>query len=162
MNKSSVQEVSKFQPAGKVKVVKGSILSPENAGLRFVLSFTNTLGKTDGNPLYPVFDKKWKKVKEEAKGWFATKTGAYKLGATNTTAVQSDTWVIHMLCQDDTLKVDATALTECLKKVAASAKYEKASVHVSSLLLNLVPEMSQLLNDHLVKAGVSVLYYEEP
>lgn len=155
------ETVNLFKVQGRVKVIKGTILAPENAGLRFVLSVNNMSGKADGNPLYPVFDKKWKKVKEEARGWYATKTGAYKLGATHTTAVQSDTWVIHMLCQDDQLKTDVTALGECLKKVCDSAKYEKATVHVSTLLTNAVPELSDLLNKHLVSNGVSVYYYEE-
>jgi hypothetical protein len=153
--------MNKFQPQGKTKLIKGSILSPENAGLRFVLSVNNTQGKVEGNPLLPLFDKKWKQVRAETKGWFATKTGAYKLGATMTTAVQSDTWVIHMLCQGDDLKVDAKGLEDCLKKVCASAKYEKATVHVSTVLTDAVPELNGLLSKHLVEEGVSVYYYEE-
>src|SRR5271166_2694234 len=132
MNENENKEKNKFQVKGRTKVIQGSILAPENAGLRFVLSITNTAGKAE-NPLYPIFEKKWKKVREEARGWFATKTGAYKLGAINTTAVQSDTWVIHMLCQNDDVQTDNKALADCLKKVAASAKYEKATVHVSTV-----------------------------
>jgi len=153
--------MNKFQPQGKTKLIKGSILSPENAGLRFVLSINNTQGKVDGNPLLPLFDKKWKQVRAETKGWFATKTGAYKLGATHVTAVQSDTWVIHMLCQGDDLTVDAKGLEECLKKVSASAKYEKATVHVSTILTDAIPELASLLNTHLVDNGVSVYFYTE-
>lgn len=150
-----------FQPQGKVKLIKASILAPENAGLRFVLSFTNTAGKPE-SPLYPLFEKKWKKVREEARGWYTNKTGAYKLGATNTTAVQSDTWVIHLLCQNDDLETDLKGLEDCLKKVCASAKYEKATVHVSTLLTDAVPELEGLLTTALVEQGVSVYYYQEP
>lgn len=153
--------MNKFQSAGRVKMIKGSILNPENAGLRFVLSINNMSGKPDNHPLYSLFEKKWKKVKEDAKGWYATKTGAYKLGAINVTAVQSDTWVIHMLCQDDKLQTDLKALDDCLKKVTDSAKYEKASVHVSNLLVQAVPELTNMLTSHLVNNGVSVSYYEE-
>lgn len=153
--------MNKFQPQGKIKLIKGTILAPENAGLRFVLSVNNLAGKTDDNPLYPVFEKKWKKVKEEAKGWYATKTGAYKLGAINTTAVQSDTWVIHMLCQDESLQTKTTALEDCLKQVCDKAKYEKASVHVSSVLLNAMPGLQDLLIKHLTTQGVNLLIYSE-
>ncbi len=153
--------INRFKQLGKTKVVKGSILTPENAGLRFILSVNNLVGKPDGNPLLPILDKKWKKVREETKGWFANKTGAYKLGAINTTAVQSDTWVIHMLCQDDKLAVDTAALEDCLKKVAASAKYEKASCHVSTVLTEKIPGLTKLLTKHLLEDGVSVYYYEE-
>lgn len=155
------QEKNRFQVQGKVKLIKGSILTPENAGLRFVLNINNMLGKAE-SPLYPLFDKKWKKVREEARGWYTNKTGAYKLGAVNTTAVQSDVWVIHMLCQDEELKVDVAAVAECLKKVAASAKYEKATVHVSTLLADVIPTLQELLNTQLVEQGVSVYYYQEP
>lgn len=153
--------VKKFQNPGKFRTIKGTILAPENAGLRFVLSVNNMAGKHDNHPLYSLFDKKWKKVKEEAKGWYATKTGAYKLGATNVTAVQSDTWVIHMLCQNENQQTDVKALEDCLKKVSESAKYEKASVHVSSLLTKAIPELLPLINTHLVQNGLNVSLYDE-
>jgi hypothetical protein len=153
--------MNRFQPQGKTKVIKGSILAPENAGLRFVLSINNLAGRTDNHPLYPVFEKKWKKVKEEARGWYATKTGAYKLGAVNTTAVQSDTWVIHLLAQNEEQQTDVAALEKCLKEVCKMAKYERATVHVSSLLTDAVPEITGLLKTELVEQGVSVYFYEE-
>lgn len=152
---------SAFQQPGRTKLIRGSILAPENAGLRFVLSVTNLAGKPDNNPLYPLFEKKWKKVREEARGWYATKTGAYKLGSVNTTAVQSDTWVIHLLAQDENQKTDAAALSKCLEEVRRLAKYERATVHVSQLLTDAVPELMSLLNDELVAWGVSVYFYEE-
>lgn len=152
---------SPFQTPGRTKIIKGSILAPENAGLRFVLSVNNLAGKPDNNPLYPVFEKKWKKVREEARGWYATKTGAYKLGAVSTTAVQSDTWVIHMLAQDEEFRTDEAALEKCLEEVRKMAKYEKATVHVSTLLTDAVPELMGLLNSELVAWGVSVYFYEE-
>lgn len=154
-------KLNRFQTPGKTKIIKGSILAPHNAGLRFVLSVNNLAGKPDGHPLYPLFEKKWKKVREEARGWYATKTGAYKLGAVNTTAVQSDTWVLHLLAQDEQLKTDEVSLGKCLKEVCKMAKYERATVHVSTLLTDAVPEMMGLLNTELVEQGVSVFFYEE-
>jgi hypothetical protein len=154
-------EPSAFQAPGKTKLVKGSILQPHNAGLRFVLSVNNLAGKPDNNPLYPVFEKKWPKVKQEARGFYANKTGSYKLGAVFTTAVQSDVWVIHCLCQDESLKTDASALGVCLEEVRKLALYEKSSVHVSTLLTDAIPELNALLNKELVRWGVSVLSYEE-
>jgi hypothetical protein len=157
---STKTEVNRFKPLGKTKIIKGTVLAPENAGLRFVLSVNNMAGKPE-NPLFPIFDKKWKQVRQESMGWFATKTGAYKLGAVMTTAVQSDTWVIHMLFQDENLTTDLKALEVCLKKVSDMAKYEKASVHVSSILVNLVPEITKMLDEQLIQNGISVYYYEE-
>lgn len=153
---------NRFAPAGRVKTVKGSIVAPENAGLRFVLSVNNLAGKLEGNPMLPIFEKKWPKVKAESRGWWATRTGAYKLGAVNTTAVQSDTWVIHMLCQDENLEVSTAGLTQCLKEVCKMAKYERATVHVSTALTGSIPELTDLLQEQLINQGVSVTFYEEP
>jgi hypothetical protein len=153
-------DIKRFQQLGKVKTIKGTILAPENAGLRFVLSINNLAGKPE-NPMFPIFDKKWKKVREDSRGWYANKTGAYKLGAINTTAVQSDTWVMHMLCQDESLVTNLKGLEDCLKKVCGAAKYEKATVHVSTVLTEAIPELPELLNKQLVEQGVSVYYYEE-
>jgi len=161
MKSENIAPKNLFAQKGKVKVIKGSILMPENAGLRFILNIVNTAGKTDSNPLYPLFDKKWRKVKEDAKGWWANKTGAYKLGAVNQTAVNSDVWVIHMLCQNDDGTVDASGLKACLTKVCAQAKYEKATVHISTLLTSQIPEFAGLLNSELIENGVSVNLYEE-
>ena len=155
------QAKNKFQQQGTVKVVKGSILSPQNAGLRFVLNLNNMAGKAE-SPLYPLFEKKWPKVKQEAKGWFNTRTGAYKIGAIQSLSVQSDTWIIGLLCQDAKLDTDVVGLKTCLKEVCKLAKYEHASVHVSTLLTDTVPELQDLLSTELVEHGVSVLYYEEP
>lgn len=153
-------DMNRFQTQGKTKIIKGTILAPENAGLRFVLSVNNMAGIPE-NPLFPIFEKKWRQVKQESRGWFATKTGAYKLGAINTTAVQSDTWVLHMLCQTENLQTDLSALEVCLKKINDMAKYEKASIHVSMLLVNLIPELSELLQKQMIQSGTSVYYYEE-
>jgi hypothetical protein len=164
MKKHTEEEVNRFQPVGKTKLIHSSILAPENAGLRLVLSVANLNGKIEGDvqPLYAVFDKKWKKVKEDTKGWYNTRTGTYKLGAVNNTAVQSDTWVINMLCQDESLQVNTKGLEDCLEKVAKMAKDEKATVHVSTLLTDAIPELSDLLSKLLLKRGVSVYFYQEP
>lgn len=157
-----MENVNKFQTLASSKVIQGSILSPHNAGLRFVLSVNNLAGKPEGNPLLPLFDKKWKKVREESRGWYATKTGEYKLGAVSTTAVQSDVWVVNMLCQDENLTLNKKGLEDCLKSVVKLAKYEKATIHVSNVLINSIPELTEMLSVQLLKNGVSVYLYEEP
>lgn len=156
--------MNRFLPKGRVKVINGTILTPENAGLRFVLSVNNLEGKADSNPLLPIFDRKWRQVRVDSRGWYATRTGAYKLGAINTTAVQSDTWVIHMLCQKtaaDKFEVDLEGLELCVKNTANLAKYEKASVHVSSIMLNEIPELKGLLIKYMTDQGINLYFYEE-
>jgi len=161
MSSDNKETVKRFQQPGRVKVVQGSIVNPHNAGLRFVLNVANTVGKAEG-PMYSLFEKKWPSVKREVRGWFTTRDGKYKLGAVHTMAVQSDTWVLSLLCQDDELQTQDDALRTCLKEVCKSAKYEKASVHVSTKLTDALPALQQLLTDELVNEGVSVSFYEEP
>lgn len=153
--------VNKFQTLGRVKTVNGSVLNPEMAGLRFVLSVNNLAGKAEGNPLLPLFDKKWKKVREESRGWFVNQTGAYKVGVINPLAVNSDIWVIQMLAQGKDLKTDLIGLEGCLKEVCKLAHSEKASVHISSILTDAIPELSDLSKKLLVEQGVSVHFYNE-
>lgn len=150
-----------FKKVGKSKVIKDSILTPNNGGLCLILSLANMAGKPE-NPLYPLFDKKWKKVKEDAKVWFINKNGAYKPGAINTTIVQSYAWVVHMLCQNEALETDVKAVKECLGQVCKMALSEQATVHVSTILTSLIPELSELCKTELLDKGVSVFFYEEP
>lgn len=154
-------EKNKFQPQGRVKVIQGSILTPHEGGLRFILNLANLAGAAE-SPLYPLFEKKWPKVKQEAKGWYNTRTGAYKLGSLYTVSVQSDVWVILMLVQNGELKTDLKGLQTCLKAVCKQAKEERASIHCSSLLTQAIPELSDLIQKELVENGVAVCYYDEP
>src|SRR5258708_9165133 len=147
--------VNKFQQAGRVQVIKGSILNPHNAGLRFVLNIANMAGKTD-DPIYTVFNKKWPKVKSEVRGWYATKTGAFRCGAVNTLSVQSDIWIVSALCQKEDLSTDIVGLEKCLTEICKMAKYERASLAISTILTNAIPELNNLIEKHLVNQGVSV------
>jgi hypothetical protein len=151
----------RFQQPGRVKTINGTILQPQNAGLRFVLNIANTAGKVDG-PLYKILDKKWPKIKQEVRGSFATKTGSYKLGSiANNLAIQSDVWAISILCQDDKQVTDLEAVKKCLKEVCKLATDEKASVHISTVLTDEIPELEGLVTQELVTNGIAVLYYKE-
>jgi hypothetical protein len=120
----------------------------------------NTAGKME-SPLYPIIDKKWANVKKEVRGWYVNKTGAYKLGAVHSVAIQSDVWAISCLVQDENLNTDLTAFKTALKEVAKMAKYERAGVHISSALTDEVPELKELVEEMLLGQGVNVVYYEE-
>jgi hypothetical protein len=150
---------NRFVTAGKTKVVEGSILSPELGNLRLVLVPINEAGVTD-TEMYNLLNKKWRQAKVDAKGWYSNHID-FKLGNIQTTAVQSDTWVVHCLFEDKDQKVNAKAMAGCLKKVAAMAKYEKASVHVSNLMVEKVSGMKELLVSEMLDKGTSVYFYTE-
>lgn len=152
-------EPNKFVTHGKTKVINGSILSPELGSLRLVLAPCSEDGKP-ASELHKLLGKKWKSVAVDLKGWYSEHIG-FKLGATKNTAVQSDTWVIHCLCYDKDNKLDEKALAACVKKLEDMAKYEKASVHVSTLTAASMPGLADMLSKQLVEKGISVYYYEE-
>jgi len=86
----------------------------------------------------------------------------FKLGAVKDIAVQSDVWLMNMLVLDKDNKLNDKALLTALKEVCKVAKYERASVHVSTLLTTAFPQLQDLLTTNLVEQGVSVFFYEEP
>jgi len=147
----------RFSQKGKKKEINGTILLPQVAGLRFILNYLSMSGKPSGD-LMKVLDRKWPKIKAESKGWFASREN-FKLGSISITAVQSDTWVITMLCQDESGTLNSDALDSCLKRVHQLAKQEKASIHVSQFLVDQMPEINAKLDDVMINDGVSVSIY---
>ena len=152
---------NKLVTHGKTKTVQGTILSPELGNLRLVLVPCDEGGKPSSE-LHALLNKKWRKVAEELKGWYSQHV-TFKLGNIQTTAVQSDVWVIHCLFLNKEGKVDSKALATCVKKVTDLAKYEKASVHVSTLTSNSISELTNLLQKNCIENGICVYYYaDEP
>ncbi len=151
-------DVTMFQSKGKFKTVNGSIIQPEHAGLRLIINTINSKGLLNKD-LLPVLDKKWRKIKEEGKGWYASRNN-FKGGENLTIAVQSDTWVVNCLCQNEDYVFDLKELESCFKKIAVLAKNEKASVHVSKILIDSCPEMADML-PLFVNQGINVSIYSE-
>lgn len=150
---------NKFKKLGKTKLIKGSILHPEASGLSMIMTAAPASGKPDDG-LYNLLDTKWRNAKAELKGWYQYHVN-YKLGNIQDTAVNSDIWIMHCLFVNDKGKVDEKALDECLKKLCQKALYEKATVHVSTLLTKAIPTLEPKIAKSLIENGVSVFYYDE-
>jgi hypothetical protein len=148
----------KFARKGKLKVVKGTILLPQNGGLRMVLN-PIAMTQVQSGALFDLFDKKWRQVRAEAKGWFASREN-FKLGVVKDVAVQSDVWVMNMLVKDKDGKFDEKALEAAFKSILKTALFEKATVHVSSITMDESPEMVPFVESLMAK-GVSVCTYDE-
>lgn len=158
MNDNKMSE-NKFVTHGKTKLVQGTILTPELGNLRLILVPSSEKGDASSD-LYNLLSRKWKQARAELKGWYSNHIN-FKLGNIQSTAVQSDTWVVHCLFEDKDGKVNEKALASCVKKLADLAKFEKASIHVSVLSTNAVPTLPDLLTAECVNKGTSVYYYEE-
>lgn len=150
---------SKFTASGRTKLVSGSILQPELAGLRLIVVPCSATGKPDTN-LHKLLDRKWQIVGRDLKGWFAHHID-FKLGSVSTSATQSDTWIVHTLCFDKEGKLDDKALVSCVKKIAALALAEKASVHMSVLVLDAIPSIKDLIAPEFLDKGIHAYFYQE-
>lgn len=152
--------MNKFTQPGKMKQVNATILAPELAGLRLIVNVCGQNGKFDSK-LDTLLTKRWAKTREDYKEWYATQHN-FKLGMLNTTAVASDTWVASLLVKNKEDVVDPVALKTAVKKLGELCKYEKASAHISTLVLDEVPELKELLVKGLVEEGINVFTYVEP
>lgn len=150
---------SRFVAKGRSKVVVGSVLNPENAGLRVIVNFVGLDG-TFNAPLDKALTTKWLNVRKANYEWYSNQF-MFKAGNINTTAVASDVFVCNVLARGKDGKIDPKALALGIKKLADYAKYEKASVHVSSVLTNEIPELEGMLTASLVDTGTNVYYYQE-
>lgn len=153
--------VNKFKTLGKTKVIKGSVANPESNGLAFVLVDVNMAGETKETEILKVLDKKWPKARIESKSWHNTRTGMDILGSIKQIPVQSDVWLTLMICKDKDQKIDMAGLEKCLKNVCKQALYDRASVHVSSVLTEQCSTLPELCKQFLVEEGVSVIFYDE-
>jgi hypothetical protein len=151
---------NKFAVQGRTKLIKSSILMPEMGGLRLVLVPASETGKPDSE-LYNLLDKKWKSAKAELKGWNQYHVD-FKMGNLHTTAVNSDIWLVHALFLKEDGTVDEKALTTCLTKLLKMAQEEKASIHVSTLLADTLPNLAEMMQTAFLEKGVSVYFYQEP
>lgn len=161
---------NRFTPKGKFRKTQSTLLTPENSGLRFVLnpvdlkaSYTNNTNK--------LLNTKWSKPRTELRSWFANRTG-FKLGEVQTVAVQSDVWILNALILDEHNSVPKEAyvdggkgkeppIEKTMKKIADLAKYEKATIHVSSDIFDL-PNFEKLATKYFLDEGLSVYVYQAP
>jgi hypothetical protein len=152
--------MQKFIQPGKVKEIVGSVVAPQNSGLRFILDIVGPSGKFDA-PLDLILTKKWAKAREQYRSWYANQRD-FKPGLLSNAAVASDTWIVYMLARDVDGKVDVKALQVGVKKLQSLAKYENASVHISTLLTTEIAGFQDLLLENLAKNGITTYFYTEP
>ena len=148
-----------FVTAGKVKEIKSSITMPENAGLRMILNFCSVSGKYTGT-VSEILTKRWKRAQDEYKNWFVNRVG-FKLGEQQPVAVQSDIWVLNMICFDEKGELDQKAFTANIEKARKLAQYEKGSVHVSTASVAQIPGLKEILVKEFSENGVHIYFYQE-
>jgi hypothetical protein len=104
--------------------------------------------------------KRWSKVRDDYRSWFVNRQN-FKLGTLNSTAISSETWIQQAVCLNEKNKLDKTALEACVKKLIDTAKYERASIHVSDMLFKEVPAIKKLLLTMVPEAGLNLYVYND-
>jgi len=150
-------QFNKFQVQGRVKEVDGSILAPVNSGLKMIIAVCSQTGEYE-SPFYNMLIKRYSKVRDDYRSLFINQN--IKLGTIHSTATNSETWVMQLVCLDKNNKLDKKSLEDCITKLLDSAKYEKASLHVSDLLFKDVPSIKKLLMSKSPEAGVNLYIYK--
>lgn len=156
------QVINPFMNKGKVKEVNASVLHPQGGGLKLVLTTATTNPKLLNCPMLPLLTKKWSKFKESLYKLYSHRSSDWGLGYVAELAVQSDVWIMHLLCRNDDGYLDVNGLRKCLQNIKKIADYEKASVHVSSDVLEMFSGFGDVVKEELVEKGVAVVIYTEP
>lgn len=146
---------NRFQAQGKFRKAASELTAPENSGLRLILNPIDIAAELKGD-INLLLAKKWKKSRDEAKGWYASRNN-FKLGEIQTVAVQSDVWVINVLVTDDKA-VPLTSFDKAMKKTADLAKSERATVHISDLMYSM-ENFEALAQKHFIDNGINVYVY---
>ncbi len=154
-----MENVNRFAKAGMVKNCAGSVLTPQNSGLKMILAVVSQTGEYE-SPFFNMITKRFSKVKADYREAFVTQQGL-KLGNVNTSAITSESWIMTAVCLDKKNKLDKKALEDCIKKLVSVAKYEQASLHLSTLLLQEMPALKKLLPATALANGVNVYVYDE-
>jgi hypothetical protein len=158
MNKASVP-FNKFVSPGRVREVNGSITSPEHVRLAILFVPCSVSGEYKSD-LYDKVATRWTKVRQDYRERFVNREN-FKLGELINTAVASDVWVIQALCLNEKGKLDKDALTTCVDKVVALAKYERAYIHASQLSLTAFPAMKKVLPAAINPEGLNLYVYSD-
>jgi len=152
------QAAKKFINPGKLRNSEYSILTPIGSELKIILNTCAMEGKWEGS-LQKVLSKKWNKPKENYKLWFANRQN-FKPNCSDMVSVQSDIWVFNVLTHKEGQLV--ADLKKVFKDLVAQAKYDKGSIHISSLSLQEVPEITpELLKECVLDEGVNIFMYTD-
>ena len=160
--------INKFQTKGTLKQISGSIIQPQGSGLMYV-PINISVDQYNEHPLYKLFDKKWKQVKSETKQAYLNKNGhLFKIGVcSNDISVQSDVVIKGMICQKNNkengkIETNKDAVEKCLQVMSKEAKQNKASIHLSQIVLDVLPELTaELVEKHFINNGINVFMYDE-
>jgi hypothetical protein len=148
-----------FKKQGYIKNFTGSVLFPQTSDLKLIVVPVNMKGKYTGQ-LKEKIAKRWFNSDSNLKSWNANRIN-FKLGEIVENCVNSDVWIVNVLCRDENDVLDMTALEKCFKKVCTMATYNSGSVHISSVIKEELPGVEKLFEKAFLENGINVYLYQE-
>ena len=152
--------LNRFVPTAKLQDIPrgSSIICPINSGTRLIMNFVGLELKFDSK-LHKILEKVWNKVRQEYFYWSGD-IKTFKPGNIKEVLVSSDIMIVHMLVKNKDGIVMADALEKALQNLANFSKVEKASVHISNLLVEEVPALKELAKKYLSESGIHCYFYD--
>lgn len=163
-----------------IKYVKGDATQPQGEGNKVIVHVNNDLGGW-GSGFVVSLSRRWPTTEESYREWHKNKTtNDFILGNVKFVKVEDNIHVANMIGQHGFLRsvragtiefatpgdppIRYEAVRECLKKVCAFAKENKASVHGPRFGAGLAGGewgvIEKLINDELINQGVDVTIYD--
>lgn len=154
--------LNRFTVKGKLQDAPpgSTIICPINSGIRLIVNFVGFGLKFD-KKLDKILSKVWEKVRQEYFYWSGD-IKTFKPGNIKEVLVASDIMIVHMLVKNKDEVVISEALEKAMQNLANFSKTEKASVHISELLVEDVPAIKELAKKYLSDAGIHCYFYKAP
>lgn len=166
-----IPHTSKLVKLKKIEYVIGDATEPRGEGNKIIAFIINDKGQSWGAGFARAVQKKWPFVLEEFQYWLKHKRAEFALGNVHTSMVEGDLTVFKMISQhgygdSPTPRIRYGDLEICLRKLADEAIRQNASVHMPRIGSGQAGGswwvIEELIDDILVKRGVSVTVYDLP
>ena len=167
-----------IRPVGKkqgdnmgIKFLQGDALEPRGQGFRIVAHVVNDTTPNWGAGFARFLTIRYPEASRDFRAWALNDRNNLSLGKSYLSVVWEDLGIFHMVAQhgygkSPTPRIRYNALENCLRQLAAVAKEFSASVHMPRIGTGYAggswPVIRELIEDTLVRKGVSVTVYSMP
>jgi hypothetical protein len=151
--------------------VTGDVTQPRGSGTKVIAFIINDKAMSWGRGASRAVASKWPHTQEAFKRWIFEEKGALRLGNTFKVQIADDLWAFLLVCQkgygpSPTPRIRYGALKLCLDDLIRFASGQNASVHMPRLGSGEGGApwaiVSQIVDETLCRAGVSVTVYDLP
>ena len=154
----------------EIAYVVGDATRPHDKGHKIIAHIANDTSKRWGKGFGKVISMEWPELQTSFVKW-ACKSGNLELGKSHFFQILKDVSVFSMVAQHGFAnsvhpKIRYRHLARCLESLAIEAKKNSASVHMPRIGTGFAGGnwkiISELINEYLIKEGITVIVYDLP